>query len=698
MKKKVIAYVHSHWDREWYREYEIFRMRLVRVFDNVLDMLERNKLPSFYFDGQTAALLDYLEIRPEKEELIRCLIKDKRLFIGPFYCLVDEFLTDENCFRKNLELGLKTAKDFGCEDFVGYFADTFGHSASTISILKDFGIQTAIVWRGVGDASSEFLWCDTKDNKINAINLVRGYFNDVFSAPWSIDKKSEFIKTNLDKIAEKSGDILLMPIGADHLGIETDLLEQIALVNEKLDDYHIEIGTIFEYIDAVKDRFNQCEVTGELLDNSKTFILEGCYSSRLDIKKYNTVASYKLDVADKLIKHTKNITYKPFIEYAYKLLLQNQAHDSICGCSTDDVHFENIIRYKKIIQIADNIINEISFTKKSENIKILNLSDKKYKGTVEFKSVKDYPYQIVNIEKGFDKNILADTQKIPITEDYTDIKTYCAFVNAEIGLNELSNNTGETDVFVTDTSIGNSKIFLIVENNEIRLGNKKIRILDFEDKGDTYNRGYSKNNEPQEAEIIFSKKYMEGDIRSTLRIDVRSGEDIMHINTSLDKESPLIHFHIEWENTRKNHLLQLSVETGNDITVTKSEDFDNIIERNFNPQYNVLLNLPEEKGIEVKTNSRPMHRGVIANEIGIVTEGITQYEICGSELRIPLLRAVGVISNPKNPARTTPAGPPLEVLQAQKLGKNISDFWIFQGNNLEEMINQVYNKCVIICE
>ena len=85
-KKQVIAYLHTHWDREWYREYEVFRLRLVRVFDHVLDMLEENKIPSFYFDGQVVALLDYLELRPEKEEQIRRLIDLKKLFIGPFYC------------------------------------------------------------------------------------------------------------------------------------------------------------------------------------------------------------------------------------------------------------------------------------------------------------------------------------------------------------------------------------------------------------------------------------------------------------------------------------------------------------------------------------------------------------------------------------------------------------------------------------
>ena len=94
MKKKVIAYLHTHWDREWYREFEVFRLRLVRVFDNVLSLLRQNKIPSFYFDGQVSALLDYLEFRPEKEPLVRDLIKRKKLFIGPFYTLVDECTFD----------------------------------------------------------------------------------------------------------------------------------------------------------------------------------------------------------------------------------------------------------------------------------------------------------------------------------------------------------------------------------------------------------------------------------------------------------------------------------------------------------------------------------------------------------------------------------------------------------------------------
>ena len=694
MKKQVIAYVHSHWDREWYREFEIFRMRLLRVFDNVLDMLEHDKLPSFYFDGQTSALLDYLEIRPEKEDLIRKFVKEKRLFIGPFYCLTDEFLTDEKCFRKNLEIGLKIAKDFGCEDFVGYFADTFGHSASTLPILKEYKIENAVVWRGVGDVPSEFTW---KLNwaEINTINLVRGYFNDVFSTSWDINKKTEFLKSELDKISEKSGDIVLLPIGADHLGVETDLIEQIEKINQLLKDYEIKIGTIFDYINMVQNRFKEHIVEGELLDNSKTFILEGCYSSRLDIKRLNTISSYKLDLADRLQRRFGS-EYTNLIDYAYKLLLQNQAHDSICGCSTDEVHSENITRYKKIQQIADNIIEEIRFKNGYKSDKILNLSDKPFSGTVEFKTDKKLPCQCVKTEKGFPPELLTDTQRIPVTEDYTDIYTYIVKADNLTGEKPLSKDEGETDFFVTDNCIGNSNIFLIVENNEIRVGNKVVRFIDYKDDGDSYNTGYVENDCPKTGKILSSKIIMEGALRSSLGIDVEVNKDILHIIASIDKESPIVHFNIKWENTKKNHLLQCGIDTLMPVETTYSEDFGNIIERKFDPYYDVRANLPKEKGKEVKTNTAPMRRGVCSNGVGIVTVGITQYEVSKTELRIPLLRATGRISNPKNPARTTPAGPPIETNNLQQLGENEVDFYVFFGDDLREKIDEIYNYSIIL--
>ena len=385
MKKEVLAYLHTHWDREWYREYEVFRLRLLRVFDRVLHLLDNNRIPCFYFDGLVSALEDYLEIRPEKLDLVKSLIFSKKLFIGSFYCLVDEFLTDKSCFEKNLEIGMTKAINLGCTDFIGYLPDTFGHSQNVLDILRDFGIDKCMVWRGCGDFPAEFRWCG-----MDTVNLIRGYFQDVFSMDCEIEKKAEILKNNLDLISDKSGEYLLLPIGADHLGIPEDIEDQIIAINEILkEDYHITLSSPFEYFEKVKDNFEQFEFNDELRDNSKTFILQGTHSSRLDLKRYNVECSHKLDLASRFVRFCNaEEKYNNIIEYAYKLLLQNQAHDGICGCSTDDVHSENIIRYKKVLQIAETVIDELKFITKFDERGILNLSDKPYTGTVEIKTPK----------------------------------------------------------------------------------------------------------------------------------------------------------------------------------------------------------------------------------------------------------------------------------------------------------------------
>jgi alpha-mannosidase len=273
--KKVIAYVHSHWDREWYREFEEFRLRLIEVFDEVLLALKSGELPCFYFDGQTAALEDYLEIYPEKLEQVKKLIKDKKLRVGPFYCSADSFLVSGECMCRNLEMGIKKSKELCETEFIGYLSDTFGHSQAMSKVLKSVGIDKACMWRGLGDLPSDRNW-----NGVEVTYLIQGYFQDFLNTNWSIEKKAEALKKYLDKIALKSGDNILLPIGADHLGIAKDIQKQLDNLNLK--DYKFEIATPFEYFEKIKDRK---VVEGEFLNNKLNFILPGVYSSRIDIKR-----------------------------------------------------------------------------------------------------------------------------------------------------------------------------------------------------------------------------------------------------------------------------------------------------------------------------------------------------------------------------------------------------------------------------
>lgn len=634
MKKQVIAYLHTHWDREWYREFEVFRLRLLRVFDNVLDMLENNKIPSFYFDGQVSALLDYLEIRPEKEGLVRTFIAEKKLYIGPCYTLVDEFLTDKTVFEKNLEIGLKISKDFGCTDFIGYLADTFGHSQNIPKIFKDFGIDKCVVWRGSGDIPSEFLF-----NGINTVNLIRGYFMDIFSAPMTIEQKAEWLKGNLDKIAEKSGNYLLLPIGADHLGVEPDITEQIEKVNSLLDNYEIKLSNPFEYFELVKDNFKQFEWNDELRDNSKTFILQGSYSARLKLKQYNIKCTYLLEQADKLQKKYGE-EYNSIIEYAYKLLLKNQAHDGICGCSTDLVHRENITRYEKIIQITNSIIEELRL---------------KYNFKTPIMESKDLlpEYKVIGKHFGVENSLLYNTQKIPVTEDFTDIYTlkYSPAVKPQINFE--------------------------VKNGKIRIGNVEMEFVRFKDEGDTYNFGAVADDIGEKAEIYSFKN----NIIKTSFFDIQ-----------VEQNEELINFKIEWDNKLKNKLWQVKFNLKSPVTKTFSEDLNSIIKREFDPDYDMRKHLPKVRGIEVKTNFAPIQRYVGTQGFGVITKGLTEYEVKGKSLLITLLRSTGVISNPKNPSRSTPAGPPIEVPEAQQLGTNSAEFSVgfFEPENYQKYIDIVF--------
>lgn len=84
--KKTIGYVlsHTHWDREWYLSFQLFRMRLVDMLDTLIPYLEQHpEFPHFHLDGQTVCLEDYLEVRPDQAERLRHLIEAGRIAVGP---------------------------------------------------------------------------------------------------------------------------------------------------------------------------------------------------------------------------------------------------------------------------------------------------------------------------------------------------------------------------------------------------------------------------------------------------------------------------------------------------------------------------------------------------------------------------------------------------------------------------------------
>ena len=410
-----------------------------------------------------------------------------------------------------------------------------------------------------------------------------------------------------------------------------------------------------------------------------------------------------LDLANRFAKQQEEKKYDTLIEYAYKMLLQNQAHDSICGCSTEDVHSENVIRYKKIKQVANTIIDELKFKNHFEEKKIINLSDKSFSGIVEFSTAEKLEgYVKIGYQKGFEKTLLTDTQRIPVTEDYTGINTYLAEVEdvKPNVVDYIMPVSKPSDLNITEYSLENSYLFLKIENGTIYINGIKMSLVDFADLGDSYNFGPKSDDKGNELKILRSKVVLKTHLRAALKVDFESVWDVVSATISLDRASTSLSFKFDWVNSQKNHILNAVFELNQPIQEVFSEDMNILIKRNFDADYNIRENLPKIRGVEVKNNTAPMQRGLLIDEennnIGIVTKGLTQYEVYKNTLMIPILRSTGIISNPQNPARTTPAGPPIPVESLQQIGRNIAEFHVFFGNQnaFEETLNKVYSNVV----
>lgn len=720
--KNVYLYVHSHWDREWYREFEEFHLRLIEVVDDVIEKLEKDEFPCFYFDGQTAALEDYLQIRPEKEDIIRKLIAQKRLYIGPFYCSADSFLVSAEFMLRNLLLGTEYSKKFGCNDFIGYLSDTFGHSASMPEILKSCGIERAMLWRGLGELPAEFLWKDLK-----VTYLIQGYFQDIFSLNIDYPKKAELLTGFIDKISARSGNDILLPCGADHLKTPDKLKEQVKEINKLLNGYKLIISNPFEYLEKVKNNYDK-QFDTEFLNQSKNFLLKGVYSSRIYQKYLNAICEWELSrIAEPITVVGAALKTSPIrqseIDYTYKTLIKNHAHDSIYGCSIDSVHKDVQTRFEHVLQLTDSIKKRVirdfsnNFDKTARDLYFLNLSNYEFSGAVEIETDKKlspkYNAQLLSKHKAFPHGKLYEPSEIPVTEDMTTIYKY--LIETE-NLKPFSITKGNTSnqkrCKITAKTLENEFIGIKIKGGKIdiedKINNKIYRdfieIIDRADAGDSYNFGPLKKDKPIYAVLKSSKIKTHGRIKNTLRLtyeieipktldnSTRSKVKIKHrifADISLTNSDDYLTFKLEWENKAKNHILQVKFNHSNPVNKTLSEDMLGLTERNFDTGYNIYDFVPAPRGIELKTNTAPFQRFVWAQNAGIMTKGLNEYEVYKNSLYLTILRATELISEPKNPARGTPAGPPLSCPDLQCLGKNTVEFAIKFTCNPQELYQTV---------
>ncbi len=376
---------HTHWDREWYLPFEVFRIELVELIDNLLNILKHNKDFIFHLDGQTIMLSDYLEIKPYKKEEIKKYIEEGRLQIGPWYVLSDQFLTSGEATIRNLLFGIRDAKSFGHVMNIGYCPDQFGQIAQLPQILKGFNIDSIILGRGIQDSKEEHIWFGLNGESVLAVSLTHWY-NNAQRLPEENEKLHKYLNKIYDTQFKTSisKHILLMN-GCDHLVAQENLPKILKSLNgnNKWNIKHDSLTDVIKAIDMHPNKTHYPIYFGELREDNNKYILAGTLSSRVYLKLENYKCQTKLEkIVEPLavLLSLNNICEYPqdFINYAWRLLIQNHAHDSICGCSTDEVHREMEVRFLKVSQVLDKLQENLLSTLNTSTHQYINTSAHQY--------------------------------------------------------------------------------------------------------------------------------------------------------------------------------------------------------------------------------------------------------------------------------------------------------------------------------
>lgn len=369
MTTHLVIVPHTHWDREWYQTHEQFRYRLVQLMDGLLDLLERDPaFLHFTLDGQTILLDDYFEVRPEARDRVEKLVRSGRLLIGPWYVLPDEWLVSGEALIRNLRLGLARAEAMGGSMKIGYVPDQFGHVGQLPQIFASFGMEGAVLWRGVGADIDETLfdWEAADGTRLLTVYLIQGYGNFVHP-PLEADRLATRLRQAAAALRPHSRiESLLLMNGSDHVEPLPGLSEALRQVTILSDDLEVEIGTLPGFLErARREAPAERQVHhGELRSGLRSPLLEGCASTRMPQKRADfendRLLTRYLEPLAAWLGELGGDPDPAMIDLAWRIALENHPHDSICGCSVDAVHRQMDVRFERVADIAGSHLARVT--------------------------------------------------------------------------------------------------------------------------------------------------------------------------------------------------------------------------------------------------------------------------------------------------------------------------------------------------
>ena len=276
---------------------------------------------------------------------------------------MDEFLVSGETMVRNLELGWTRATELGGAMRVGYLPDMFGHIAQMPQMLRRAGIDRAVVWRGVPSVIDRnvFTWASPDGSAVEAEYLVGGYGNGayLFDVPDRLRAKlAAHVDANESFYGRHS---ILAMYGTDHAVPSPRLADLVDAVNADESAVVVRMETLADYAartDAEVPAGGLPRWTGELRSGARANMLMNVTSARVDIKIACGHAERLLErYAEPLTALHGTAWPERQLELAWRRIVDNSAHDSICGCSHDAVGAQVMTRFAEAEQIGRGVLS-----------------------------------------------------------------------------------------------------------------------------------------------------------------------------------------------------------------------------------------------------------------------------------------------------------------------------------------------------
>lgn len=362
----VIA--HTHWDQEWYFTRQDSMVLASYNFVEVIDTLEQDPAYSCYhLDGQMAVVEDFLAINPDYRARLETLVRDKRIFVGPWYTQTDTYNVHGESIIRNLKYGIFAARTLGHAMQVGYLPDTFGHNAQMPTILQGCNLDSIVFWRGIDHdrhaKSSQFLWRAPSGATVIACAMAFGY-----GAAKNIGSEASHLEGKIfpmvNHLRSRAGiNDLLLPCGGDQVSIDPALPKILEFASARSpDEDRYVLSSLERYVDTLRAQREQFELwEGELKSPRYTRIHKTIGSVRYDIKKKNDEVEQfilrQLEPTIAMARHQGIPVNLSVVDTLWKKLLRSHAHDSIGGCNSDATNRDILHRLEQTEQLCHSLWN-----------------------------------------------------------------------------------------------------------------------------------------------------------------------------------------------------------------------------------------------------------------------------------------------------------------------------------------------------